>query len=105
MTPYPAQDAEAIRRGYEQYAPPPVPPGMYFDRGSWLILPEDTRPARIGQVIAAYALAVVLFKRAIGPDLLGMATGEALAHLNCLIHRGQAVRESDARGVHWYRAV
>src|SRR5579862_6802162 len=27
MTPYPAQDAEAIRRGYEQYAPLSVPPG------------------------------------------------------------------------------
>jgi hypothetical protein len=25
MTPYPAQDAEAIRRGYEQYARPSVP--------------------------------------------------------------------------------
>ena len=28
MTPYPTQDAEAIRRGYEQYAPPPV--GDFF---------------------------------------------------------------------------
>jgi hypothetical protein len=55
MTPYPAQDAAAIRRGYEQYAPASVPPGMYFDRGSWLVLPEGTRPARISQVIAAYA--------------------------------------------------
>jgi hypothetical protein len=31
-----------------------------------------------------------LFKRTIGPDVLGMATGEAIAHLNCLIQRGQA---------------
>jgi glyoxylase-like metal-dependent hydrolase (beta-lactamase superfamily II) len=45
----------------------------------------------------------VLFKRAITPDLLGMATGEALAHLNCLIHREVAVRETDAAGVDWYR--
>jgi glyoxylase-like metal-dependent hydrolase (beta-lactamase superfamily II) len=45
----------------------------------------------------------VLFKRAIGPDLLGMATGEALAHLNCLIRRGVAVRETSADGVNWYR--
>jgi glyoxylase-like metal-dependent hydrolase (beta-lactamase superfamily II) len=46
-----------------------------------------------------------LFARAIGPDLLGMATGEALAHLNCLIGRGLAVREADADGVAWYRAA
>ncbi|WP_426030384.1 MBL fold metallo-hydrolase [Caulobacter sp. DWP3-1-3b2] len=46
-----------------------------------------------------------LFARPIGPDLLGMATGEALAHLNCLIGRGLAVREPDADGVAWYRAV
>jgi glyoxylase-like metal-dependent hydrolase (beta-lactamase superfamily II) len=47
----------------------------------------------------------VLFKRVIVPDLLGMATGEALAHLNCLIHRGAAVRETGADGVNWYRAL
>jgi glyoxylase-like metal-dependent hydrolase (beta-lactamase superfamily II) len=47
----------------------------------------------------------VLFKRTISLDLLGMATGEALAHLNCLIARGVAVRERDDEGVDWYRAV
>lgn len=45
-----------------------------------------------------------LFARPIGPDLLGMATGEGLAHINCLIERGQAVAEADADGVIWYRA-
>jgi glyoxylase-like metal-dependent hydrolase (beta-lactamase superfamily II) len=33
-----------------------------------------------------------LFARHIGPDLLNMATGESLAHLNCLMHRGRAKR-------------
>ena len=47
----------------------------------------------------------VLFKRVITPELLGMATGEAVAHLNCLIHRGLAVRDSDVRGVDWYKAA
>ncbi|MBV8594552.1 MAG: MBL fold metallo-hydrolase, partial [Caulobacteraceae bacterium] len=47
----------------------------------------------------------VLFKRPIGGDLLGLATGESLAHLNCLIARGEAVRERDASGVDWYRAA
>ena len=46
-----------------------------------------------------------LFARAIGPSLLGMATGESLAHLNCLIGRGQAVATQDADGVVWYRST
>ncbi len=33
-----------------------------------------------------------LFARKIGADLIGMATGESLAHLNCLISRGLAKR-------------
>jgi glyoxylase-like metal-dependent hydrolase (beta-lactamase superfamily II) len=47
----------------------------------------------------------VLFRRKIDENLLGMATGESLAHLNCLIARGQAVRERDENGVDWYRAA
>jgi glyoxylase-like metal-dependent hydrolase (beta-lactamase superfamily II) len=46
-----------------------------------------------------------LFARKIGNDLIGMATGEALAHLNCLIGRGLATRTRDADGVDWYRAA
>ena len=61
MTPYPAQDTEAIRRGYEQNAPPPVPPGMYFDHHSGLVLPQGVQPRSIGRVVAAYAVAVLLF--------------------------------------------
>ena len=45
-----------------------------------------------------------LFTRPIGPELVGMATGESLAHINCLIERGKAVAEADADGVIWYRA-
>lgn len=29
-----------IKVGYEQFVPPPVPPGMWFDRDRWLILPR-----------------------------------------------------------------
>ncbi len=46
-----------------------------------------------------------LFARPIGPDLLGMATGEALAHLNCLVGRGRIQRTVDADGVAWYSAI
>lgn len=45
----------------------------------------------------------VMFRRPVGLSLLTFATGEALAHLNCLIHRGQVVRELDAEGIAWYR--
>ena len=44
-----------------------------------------------------------LFRRVVSLDMLGMATGESIAHLNCLIGRGQAQREADATGVLWYR--
>ncbi len=46
-----------------------------------------------------------LFARKIVPELLGMATGESLAHLNCLVERGRAVVERDDKGVNWYRAA
>jgi glyoxylase-like metal-dependent hydrolase (beta-lactamase superfamily II) len=46
-----------------------------------------------------------LFARKIGGDLLHMATGEALAHLNCLIERGEAVRVRGADGIDLYRAA
>ncbi|MEL6957009.1 MAG: MBL fold metallo-hydrolase, partial [Pseudomonadota bacterium] len=45
-----------------------------------------------------------LFGRKIGQEDLGMATGEALAHLNLLIDRGQASAEVDEDGVVWYHA-
>jgi glyoxylase-like metal-dependent hydrolase (beta-lactamase superfamily II) len=44
-----------------------------------------------------------LFGRAIQPDEVGMATGEAIAHLNCMIHRGEVVAEPGDDGVSRYR--
>ncbi|WP_297802803.1 MBL fold metallo-hydrolase [uncultured Brevundimonas sp.] len=46
-----------------------------------------------------------LFARTIGPELLGMATAEALAHLNYLEGQGRAVRETDEQGVEWWIGV
>ena len=43
-----------------------------------------------------------LFARSIGPDVLGMATGETLAHLNCLVARGRATRQAGPDGVTRY---
>ena len=45
-----------------------------------------------------------LFRRAIGPDMLGMATGEAQAHLRRLVVEGRAIKTVED-GVWWYRAV
>ncbi len=47
----------------------------------------------------------VLFARKINQDLLGMATGESIAHLNCLVHRGLARATADEGGVLWYQAT
>jgi glyoxylase-like metal-dependent hydrolase (beta-lactamase superfamily II) len=46
-----------------------------------------------------------MFARKIGPELLGMATGETLAHLNCLIGRGLARRVEDDEGIARYVAT
>ena len=45
-----------------------------------------------------------IFGRKIGDDVLSMATGEAIAHLNCLIARGQAAYTFDDDGVAWFAA-
>ena len=45
-----------------------------------------------------------LFRRAIGQDMLGMATGEALAHLRRLEVEGLATRTTDD-GVWWWQAA
>jgi glyoxylase-like metal-dependent hydrolase (beta-lactamase superfamily II) len=43
----------------------------------------------------AIDLFAVLFRRRVGIEMLSMATGESIAHLNCLIGRGLATRETD----------
>jgi len=50
-----------IKTGYEQFVPPRVPPGMYFDRDSGLILPQGVRPAGQSRVAASWFLGVGLF--------------------------------------------
>jgi hypothetical protein len=34
-----------------------------------------------------------------------MATGESLAHLNCLRARGRIERSADADGIDWYKTI
>jgi glyoxylase-like metal-dependent hydrolase (beta-lactamase superfamily II) len=44
-----------------------------------------------------------LFARRIGPELLGLATGECLAHLTYLVRRGRLSAEADSDGIVWRR--
>lgn len=44
-----------------------------------------------------------LFKREIGPEVFFMATGESLAHLNCLLGRKTATVTRNEKGVDWYQ--
>lgn len=43
-----------------------------------------------------------LFKREIDKGSLGLATGETMAHLNCLLWRRRIRRHADENGVNWY---
>lgn len=69
------------------------------ERGLGRLEKKLAEPKRVVDTFGA------LFVRPIGPDLLGMATGEALAHLNCLIRRGRIGRRMDDEGVAWYAAL
>ena len=53
-------------------------------------------PRRVVDVFPA------IFGRKIDDELIGLATGEALAHLNCLIGRGEATRATGPDGVDVY---
>ncbi len=60
------------------------------------VLEELAQPRRAVDVFGT------LFRRPVSVEMLGMATGESLAHLNCLMGRGQIGREADSAGVNWY---
>src|SRR5438552_4028154 len=74
-----------------------------------LIEGHEERLARVHQELSQPQRAIdvfgALFRRRVGLDMLGMATGESIAHLTCLIARGVATGELDAAGVTWYRRV
>ena len=57
------------------------------------------KPARVVDVFPA------LFKSRISDSNLLMATGEAIAHINYLVRRGELVVETDEQGVNWYRSA
>ena len=60
---------------------------------------------RLAEPKRAVDVFTALFGRPIGDDVLHMATGESIAHLNCLIHRGQARADLHKDGALRYSAV
>jgi len=71
---------------------------------------QDAALARLRKALALPQRAVdlfgVLFARPVRDGdvtQMGMATGESIACLNHLVHRGEARREIDDQGVAWYR--
>jgi glyoxylase-like metal-dependent hydrolase (beta-lactamase superfamily II) len=46
-----------------------------------------------------------LFRSRITAGVFGMATGESLAHLNCMRARGRLERTADKNGINWYHAI
>jgi glyoxylase-like metal-dependent hydrolase (beta-lactamase superfamily II) len=72
-----------------------------------LISGHEQRLSRVLEQLGAPRRALdlfgVLFRRHAGPDMLSMATGETIAHLNCLLRRELIVRELDEAGIAWYR--
>ncbi|HTV97936.1 MAG TPA: MBL fold metallo-hydrolase [Steroidobacteraceae bacterium] len=65
--------------------------------------------AKLEARLAAPARAIdvfdCLFSRPIRPELLFMATGESVAHLNYLTAAGKATRARDAQGVWWWKLL
>jgi glyoxylase-like metal-dependent hydrolase (beta-lactamase superfamily II) len=47
----------------------------------------------------------ILFRRPVNSSVLDMASGESIAHLNCLVRRGQVVKRMDDAGVAWYQSI
>lgn len=64
----------------------------------------DALHASLGEPRRAVDCFRTLFARKIEDNLLGMATGEAMAHLRHLEVEGRASRHVEG-GVHWYRAA
>ena len=71
-----------------------------------LIRGHETALKRLERTLKAPCRAVdvfsALFARPVGDEVLSMATGEAIAHLNYLAREGRARRNRDEAGVDWW---
>lgn len=64
----------------------------------------DRLESRLGEPKRVVDMFTALFARPIGPDLLSMATGETIAHLNHLIAQGRVTRD-ESEPVWRYRQI
>ncbi|HEY1666428.1 MAG TPA: RDD family protein [Trebonia sp.] len=100
MTGQEAAKLAAARRGYGQSDAPPVPPGMYLDPGSGVVLPEGVRLASRGRLGAAFCLAIPLFAVTLGVGYIiwgvvswgqGRTPAQRLLRLRCWLPEGRRV--------------
>jgi RDD family protein len=101
----------AVRRGYEQFAAPPVPPmppGMYFDRDSGVVLPEGVQIASRGRLTAAFCLAILLFAVTLGVGYIiwgvaiwgqGHTPAQRLLKLRCWLPEARRVADREDMAV------
>ena len=100
-------EAQQVRRGYQQFAPPRAPPGMHIDPASELVLPQGVRLASRGQVAAAWFLGLALFSVTLGIGYLtwslfawrhGRSPAQRMLSLRCWLpgSRRVAAREQTA---------
>ena len=92
-------DAQQVRPGYQQFASPQAPPGMYFDPASELVLPQGVRLASRARVAAAFILGLLLFCVTLGIGYIvwgvftwgqGQTPAQRMLNLRCwLTHDGR----------------
>ncbi len=74
-----------------------------------LIQGHESSLERLLQALAqpktAHDVFGLLFRKPVSGGMLQMATGESVAHLNCLIRRGHVTRTMDDNGVCWYQTI
>ncbi len=68
------------------------------ERSLQRLLAALAEPKRVSDVFS------LLFRRPVSEGILQMATGEAVAHLNCLIQRELVRSQPGENGVNWYQA-
>jgi len=101
-------DAQQASPGYQQFALPQPPPGMYFDPASELVLPQGVRLASRAQVAAAFILGLLLFGVTLGIGYIawsaftwgqGQTPAQRLLSLRCWLTQDGRVAGRDEMAI------
>jgi uncharacterized RDD family membrane protein YckC len=101
-------DAQQARPGYQQFASPQAPPGMYFDPASELVLPQGVRLASRARVAAAFILGLLLFCVTLGIGYIvwgvftwgqGQTPAQRILNLRCWLTHDGRVAGRDEMGI------